>query len=92
MDIAQINNGSPVGRVKDWYDVKNLNNGSVQSINIKNCELKPLNDPECVLFSSSDVVNMDAENAKFEELKKWKANDVYTEVLFKDQDFTRDYF
>ena len=74
------------GMYRNWYNVRGLNTNELSSINWDAVrKWRPISISEYVLISTNYMNSEDLLNAKLEELKKWRANDVYEQITFQRQ-------
>ena len=65
----------------NWYNVRDLNTNELSSNNWDAVgKWRPILNSEYVLISTNDMNSEDLLNAKLEELKKWRDNDVYEQI------------
>ena len=70
--------GKERGMYHNWYNVRDLNTREISSINWDAVrKWRPISNSEYVLISTNDMNSEDLLNAKLEELKKWRDNDVH---------------
>ena len=74
------------GMYRNWYNVRGLNTNELSSINWDAVrKWRPISISEYVLISTNYMNSEDLLNAKLEELKKWRDNDVYEQITFLRQ-------
>ena len=78
--------GKATGKYSSWYNVRNVTDDVVEPIDWNNVQKwKPHVLHEEVLASNIGIDDTDLAQAKFEELKKWKENNVYETVPYRGQ-------
>ena len=75
--------GKERGMYHNWY-VRDLNTNELSSINWDAVrKWRPISNSEYALISTSDLNSEDLLNARLEELKKWRDNDIYEQITFQ---------
>ena len=82
------NAGKKSGKYSNWYNVQNLKDNQLMSINWDQVDQwLPISDYNETFVSSQSHENSDILNAKITELNKWKENNVYTDIQYTNQHY-----
>ena len=76
------------GKYSNWFNIRNIDNNTIASIDWQNVEKwKPISSEEVLVSSHKDLSNFDFSTAKLEELQKWKGHNAYEIVDNENQEF-----
>ena len=79
--------GKATGKYSNWYNIRDLDDTSLSSIDWNNVEEWKLKQTESVLISDLHIDKTKLALSRVEELNKWKENDVYETVELRNQKF-----
>lgn len=80
--------GKASGKYPNWFNLRNIDNDTVTSIEWKTVEKwKPSSKGEVLLSSHKDISRSDLITAKLKELEKWKTHNVYDTADNENQEF-----
>ena len=79
--------GKATGKYKHCYNVKDLENGDLMSVDFETITEWNYANREEVLITYNTSNNTDLDKAKIDELNKWKSNYVYDQVKNEGQEY-----
>ena len=80
--------GKISGKYSDWFNMQDLDDGSISNIDWNSVEKwKPFTQEEVLLASHKNHLDFEITNAKLDELKKWENHNVYDIVDNVNQKF-----
>lgn len=80
--------GKVSGKYSNWFNIRDIENDTIASIDWQNVEKwKPISSEEVLISSHKDLSNFDFSTAKLEELQKWKSHNAYEIVDNENQEF-----
>ena len=80
--------GKVSGKYSNWFNIRDIVNDTIASIDWQNVEKwKPISSEEVLISSHKDLSNFDFSTAKLEELQKCKSHNAYEIVDNENQEF-----